>query len=121
MITILVRSHTRAFLPNSRLNTPIVPGPQTSCVIKTSAFTHTLSPAWTWALPDARASIFSVNVIRGSNLNHPPHRLQYGNVPGRAIQSGGQARLDHKHVASPIAMRPSWRKRCGLWTLKTHA
>src|ERR1041385_993991 len=62
MITIRSRSHTFALGPNSRLNTPIGPGPQTSCVIKTSAFTQMLSPASTLALCAARARIFSVNV-----------------------------------------------------------
>ena len=46
-----------------RLNTPMVPGPQTSCVIRVSTFTHTLSPGWTCALPEARARTFSVRVI----------------------------------------------------------
>src|SRR3954467_14020550 len=64
MMTILLRSQTLAFFPNSRLNTPMVPGPQTSWVISTSALTHTLSPAATRVFPDARAKIFSVNVIR---------------------------------------------------------
>src|SRR5689334_11077995 len=63
MITTLERSQTFASLPNSRLKTPIVPGPQTSCVIKISALTQTLSPAWTVGLPAARARIFSVSVI----------------------------------------------------------
>src|SRR2546430_3576728 len=62
-MTTLLRSQTFAFLPNSRLNTPIVPGPQTSWVISTSAWTHTLSPASTRDLPAARARIFSVSVI----------------------------------------------------------
>src|ERR1035437_3203508 len=65
MMTILFLSQTFASLPNSRLNTPMVPGPQTSCVMSTSAFTQMLSPAWTLALPAARARIFSVNVIVG--------------------------------------------------------
>src|SRR5664279_2749125 len=64
MMTILFLSQTFAVWPNSRLNTPMVPGPQTSCVMSTSAFTQMLSPAWTLALPAARARIFSVNVIR---------------------------------------------------------
>src|SRR3954447_10140230 len=63
MMTILFLSQTFAVLPNSRLNTPIVPGPQTSWVISTSALTQMLSPACTRALPAARAKIFSVNVI----------------------------------------------------------
>src|SRR3989442_7135106 len=63
MMTTRLRSQTFALLPNSRLNTPIVPGPQTSWVISTSAFTQTLSPAWTWDLPEARARIFSLKVI----------------------------------------------------------
>src|SRR5882724_7325306 len=41
----------------------MVPGPQTSWVISTSALTQTLSPACTRALPAARARIFSVSVI----------------------------------------------------------
>src|SRR6266404_2605001 len=63
MMTTLLRSQTLASLPNSRLKTPMVPGPHTSCVMRTSALTQTLSPAWTLALPAARARIFSVNVI----------------------------------------------------------
>src|SRR5580700_7875997 len=62
-MTILFLSQTFASLPNSRLNTPMVPGPHTSCVISTSAFTQILSPAWTVFLPEARARSFSVNVI----------------------------------------------------------
>src|SRR5213592_1235011 len=63
MMTTRFLSQTFAVLPNSRLNTPIVPGPQTSCVISTSAFTQTLSPACTLDLPAARARIFSVSVM----------------------------------------------------------
>src|SRR5258706_11624041 len=63
MITTLSRSQTLAALPNSRLNTPMVPGPQTSWVISKSALTQTLSPACTCPFPAARASIFSVSVI----------------------------------------------------------
>src|SRR3954452_5744620 len=62
-MTTLFRSQTLASLPNSRLKTPIVPGPQTSWVISTSALTQTLSPACTRGLPAARAKTFSVNVI----------------------------------------------------------
>src|ERR1043166_3540407 len=68
-MTTRLGSQTLAALPNSRLNTPMVPGPQTSCVMSTSAFTQILSPAGTEALPAARARIFSVNVIRGAKLN----------------------------------------------------
>src|SRR2546422_8285047 len=64
MTTTRWRSHTLADGPNSRLNTPIVPGPQTSWVISTSALIQTLSPACTRALPAARARIFSVSVIK---------------------------------------------------------
>ena len=70
MMTIFSLSQTFASLPNSRLNTPMVPGPQTSWVMSTSAFTQTLSPACTDFLPDARARIFSVNVI-SSELQAP--------------------------------------------------
>src|ERR1035441_328254 len=68
MITTLLGSQTLAVWPNSRLKTPMVPGPQTSCVIRMSAWAQTLSPAWTRALPAARASIFSVKVINLSKL-----------------------------------------------------
>src|SRR5258708_4717275 len=63
MMTTLLRSQTFAVAPNSRLNTPMVPGPHTSWVISTSTFTHTLSPGWTDFLPEARAMSFSVSVI----------------------------------------------------------
>src|SRR3954462_903943 len=63
MMTTLERSHTLASLPNSRLKTPMVPGPHTSCVIRISALTQTLSPAWAVGFPAARARIFSVSVI----------------------------------------------------------
>src|SRR5713226_2463645 len=70
-MTTLFRSQTLAFLPNSRLKTPIVPGPHTSCVIRMSAFTQILSPACVRALPAARARIFSVNVIKVGRLPQP--------------------------------------------------
>src|SRR5881396_3227414 len=90
MMTILLRSQTLAFLPNSRLNTPMVPGPQTSWVISTSALTHTLSPASTRALPDARAKIFSVNVIR----SEPQPYLRWGRgATRRRIGFGRRERL----------------------------
>src|SRR5690242_3149966 len=63
MMTTRFLSQTLASLPNSRLNTPMVPGPQTSWVMRTSALTQMLSPAWTFALPAARARIFSVSVM----------------------------------------------------------
>src|SRR5205823_3168461 len=61
--TTLLRSQTRASFPNSRLKTPMVPGPHTSWVMRMSAFAQTFSPACTHALPAARARIFSVSVI----------------------------------------------------------
>src|SRR4051794_17695764 len=67
MITIRDLSQTLAALPNSRLKTPMVPGPQTSWVIRMSAFTQTLSPACTRVFPEARARIFSVSVILNIN------------------------------------------------------
>src|SRR6266496_4464519 len=67
MMTTRSRFHTLAALPNSRLNTPMVPGPQTSWVIRTSACTHRLSPACTRALPAARARIVSVKVMVGDH------------------------------------------------------
>src|SRR5438034_2948700 len=66
-MTTRLRSHTLACLPNSRLKTPIVPGPQTSWVMRTSALTQMLSPACTRLLPAARARIFSVKVMVGNH------------------------------------------------------
>src|SRR5215211_5435233 len=63
MMTTFSLSHTWASWPKCFLNTPIVPGPHTSCVIRTSTFTHTLSFGFTWSRPAARARIFSVRVI----------------------------------------------------------
>src|SRR5437868_6418304 len=68
MITTRLLSQTLAVWPNSRLNTPMVPGPHTSCVMSTSAFTQMLSPACTEDLPAARARIFSVNVINSKSV-----------------------------------------------------
>src|SRR5438093_13560525 len=64
MMTTLSLSQTLAVAPNSRLKTPIVPGPQTSWVMRTSTLTQTLSPGRTAFLPDARAMIFSVSVMQ---------------------------------------------------------
>src|SRR3954462_9625568 len=89
MITTFLASQTLASLPNSRLKTPMVPGPQTSCVIRTSTFTHTLSPGCTCAFPEARARTFSVKVIK--DVQYPPWRegvqtecgpSRFGVVPG---------------------------------------
>src|SRR5689334_14687103 len=85
MITTRFRSQTLAFGPNSRLKTPMVPGPQTSCVISTSAFTQMLSPACTRALPAARASIFSVKVMVGYDYRRT-------DVPATAETGAGSAR-----------------------------
>jgi len=54
---------TLASSPNSFLKIPIEPGPQTSCVIKISTLTQTLSPGLSWAFSEALANIFSVIVI----------------------------------------------------------
>src|SRR3954470_17184246 len=63
MTTTFSLSHTFASWPKCFLNTPIVPGPQTSWVIRTSTFTQTLLPGLTVGRPAARARIFSVMVI----------------------------------------------------------
>src|SRR5271154_3413118 len=84
MMTILFLSQTLAFLPNSRLNTPIVPGPHTSWVRRTSALTQTFSPGATWALPLARASSFSVKVI-----GDQPSALWAASQSGRMGGRGG--------------------------------
>src|SRR6266568_3842228 len=90
MITTLFRSQTLASLPNSRLKTPIVPGPHTSCVIRISAFTQMLSPACARALPDARARIFSVNVIRLRRLLEANGLCNSGNVLLQVLGSLGR-------------------------------
>src|SRR5688572_7461685 len=88
MITTLFLSHTFASLPNSRLKTPIVPGPHTSWVMRMSAFTHTFSPADTWAFPAALAKIFSVSVIsRDAQCNDapPPPQVERSPIHTRTI------------------------------------
>src|SRR5262245_52656485 len=62
MSTTLERSQTLASGPKCCLNTPNVPGPQTSCVMRTSTFTQMFSPGVTASRPAPRARIFSVNV-----------------------------------------------------------
>jgi hypothetical protein len=47
----------------------MLPGPQTSWVRSTSAFTHTFSPAATRLRPLALANIFSVSVIREAKVD----------------------------------------------------
>src|SRR5215217_4832814 len=76
MTTTFSLSHTFASWPKCFLNTPMVPGPQTSWVIRTSTFTHTLSFGLTWSRPAARARIFSVRVIAGMG------RLSLGGAKG---------------------------------------
>src|SRR5262249_43682436 len=63
MTTTFSRSQTLASWPKCFLNTPIVPGPQTSWVMRTSTSTQMLSPGRTLSRPAARARIFSVRVI----------------------------------------------------------
>jgi hypothetical protein len=50
--------------------------------MRTSAETQTLSPATTLALPEARAMIFSVNVISGKTLRQ---KKDYSNAKGRQV------------------------------------
>src|SRR5690349_7122169 len=104
MMTTLVRSQTLAFLPNSRLKTPIVPGPQTSCVISTSAFTQIFSPACTRFWPAARARIFSVKVIkRSGKLNRVRRSLQHGK--SRESRDGvGAWTSARNHMLSPAVL-----------------
>src|SRR6478735_3948015 len=65
MITTRSRSHTFALRPNFSWKMPIVPGPHTSCVMRMSTSTHTLSLGLTWLLPVCLARIFSVMVMPG--------------------------------------------------------
>src|SRR4029079_8128705 len=65
MSTTLSRSQTLAFGPKCCLKMPMVPGPQTSCVMSTSTFTQMLSPGAVAFRPAARARIFSVIVCDG--------------------------------------------------------
>src|ERR1043166_6668557 len=67
MMTTLSLSQTFAVAPNSLLNTPIVPGPHTSWVMRLSTLTQTLSPGCTDFLREARAMIFSVSVTPQDN------------------------------------------------------
>src|SRR5688572_1223485 len=102
MMTTLFLSHTFASLPNSRLNTPIVPGPHTSCVIRTSACTQTFSPAPTVAFPAARAKIFSVNVIKETGNVSP------GNAGCKLSSKAGSACFTcstPQHTRHVIALR----------------
>src|SRR5262245_34979281 len=65
MTTNFSLSQTLASLPKCFLKMPMVPGPQTSCVMRTSTLTQTLSPGATASRPAARARTFSVRVIGG--------------------------------------------------------
>jgi len=63
IITTLEGSQTLACRPKFSWKTPIVPGPHTSWVIKTSTLTQMLSPGEISCFPALRARIFSVIVI----------------------------------------------------------
>ena len=65
MMTTRSRSQTFALRPNFSWKMPIVPGPQTSWVMRMSTFTQTFSPGITWLLPLCLARIFSVMVMPG--------------------------------------------------------
>src|SRR5262249_11014640 len=65
MRTTLSRSQTLALWPKCCLKMPMVPGPQTSCVMSTSTSTQMFSPGAVAPRPAARARIFSVIVIGG--------------------------------------------------------
>src|SRR5262249_51753388 len=65
MRTTLSRSQTLAFWPKCCLKMPMVPGPQTSWVMRTSTFTQMFSPGAVVSRPAARARIFSVIVCDG--------------------------------------------------------
>src|SRR3990167_16785 len=85
MMTTFSLSQTLAFFPKCSLNTPIVPGPQISCVIKTSTSIQTFSPGWTSFFLDFAAKIFSVKVI--DILFHhleKLHNLDYTDCPPKA-------------------------------------
>src|SRR5438034_10983823 len=65
MTTTRSRSHTLALRPNFSWKIPIVPGPQTSWVMRMSTFTQTFSPGVTWLLAACLERIFSVMVMPG--------------------------------------------------------
>src|ERR1700693_1210972 len=110
MMTSFLRSQTLASWPNSRLKMPIVPGPQTSWVMRTSTFTQTLSPGWTCALPLARARTFSVRVInlRAGTIGIPGARGKWnvGTVaPATPVEpqrrGGAEARNPFEEMIEP--------------------
>ena len=61
--------------PKCFLKMPMVPGPQTSCVMSTSTSTQTFSPGTTLDLPAARARIFSV-IVMGEGISVFPVWIQ---------------------------------------------
>src|SRR6185295_928595 len=65
MMTTLFLSQTLAFLPNLSWKMPMVPGPQTSWVMRTSTSTQIFSPGRTAAFLACLAMIFSVRVMGG--------------------------------------------------------
>src|SRR2546421_569859 len=72
MITTLLRAHTLGVLPNCRFKNPIVPGPQTSCVIRRSAFTQIFLPAFSPDFSSPRATNFFVHAIKTHPQLSPP-------------------------------------------------
>src|SRR3954452_5582927 len=81
MMTILPGSQTFASWPNSRLKTPMLPGPQTSWVRRMSALTQILLPASTRSFPLARAKIFSVRVIAAGNVRRTTAQIKCETLP----------------------------------------
>src|SRR5687768_2280638 len=65
MMTTRSLSHTLALGPNFSRKMPMVPGPQTSWVMRTSTLTQTLSAGSTCDLLACLARIFSVMVMPG--------------------------------------------------------
>src|SRR5262249_14908994 len=87
MSTTLSRSQTLAFCPKCCLKMPMVPGPQTSCVMSTSTFTQMFSPGAAASRPAARARIFSVIVCDGiasSRIRQVGRQFHYTPAPRRA-------------------------------------
>jgi len=99
MITSASGFQTRAWSPNSRRKTPIVPGPQTSCVIRTSTLTQRLSPGLALALPDFRAKIVSVMVI--FMVSSPSGGL-YQSRPRAKEKTAGPSRAVGLHSPGPL-------------------
>src|SRR5690242_13647742 len=87
---------TLALRPNFSWKMPMVPGPQTSWVMRTSTFTQIFSPGVTFERPACLARIFSVMVMPGM-VTSPVRCSAYASfrLGDRPISIAGCARGFH--------------------------